>query len=58
MRSRGIPPIEGADRQRYIEQAKLDFMDYAMLGDAEASLEEGVLTLKVDLRPRSDTTQG
>jgi hypothetical protein len=33
-------------------------MDYAMLGDAEASLEEGVLTLKVDLRPRSDTTQG
>jgi hypothetical protein len=58
VRSRGIPPIEGADRQRYIEQAKLDFMDYAMLGDAEASLEEGVLTLKVDLRPRSDTTQG
>lgn len=58
VRSRGIPPIEGADRQRYIEQAKLDFMDYAMLGDAEASLEEGVLTLKVDLRPRSDTTEG
>jgi hypothetical protein len=58
VRSRGIPPIEGADRQRYIEQAKLDFMDYAMLGDAEASLEEGVLTLKVDLRPRSETTEG
>jgi hypothetical protein len=58
VRSRGIPPIEGADRQRYIEQAKLDFMDYAMLGDAEASLEEGVLTLKVDLRPRSDTAEG
>jgi hypothetical protein len=58
VRSRGIPPIEGADRQRYIEQAKLDFMDYAMLGDAEAFLEEGVLTLKVDLRPRSDTTEG
>jgi hypothetical protein len=27
-------------------------MDYAMLGDAEASLDGGVLTLKVDLRPR------
>ncbi len=58
VRARGIPPIEGADRQRYIEQAKLDFMDYAMLGDAEASLEEGVLTLKVDLRPMADTTEG
>jgi hypothetical protein len=54
VRSRGIPPIEGADRQRYIEQAKLDFMDYAMLGDAEASLEDGILTLKVDLRPQPD----
>lgn len=52
VRSRGIPPIEGADRQRYIEQAKVDFMDYAMLGDAVASLEEGILTLRVDLRPK------
>ena len=54
VRSRGIPPIEGPDRKRYIEQAQLDFMDYAMIGDAEASIAEGVLTLKVDLRPRSN----
>jgi hypothetical protein len=54
VRSRGIPPIEGPDRQRYIEQAQLDFMDYAMLGDAEASIDGGFLTLRVDLRPRSD----
>ena len=58
VRSRGIPPIEGAERQRYIEQAQLDFMDYAMLGDAEAPIEDGVLSSKVDLRPRSDTTEG
>jgi hypothetical protein len=25
-----------------------------MLGDAEASIEEGILTLKVDLRPRTE----
>jgi hypothetical protein len=54
VRSRGIPPIEGPDRKRFIEQAQLDFMDYAMLGDAEASIEEGILTLKVDLRPRTE----
>jgi hypothetical protein len=54
VRSRGIPPIEGPDRKRYIEQAQLDFMDYAMIGDAEASIAEGVLTLRVDLRPRGN----
>jgi hypothetical protein len=58
VRSRGMPPIEGADRQRYIEQARTDFMDYAMLGDAEASLEDGVLTLTIDLRPRQESTGG
>ncbi len=54
VRSRGIPPIEGPNRKRYIEQAQLDFMDYAMIGDAEASIEGGFLTLRVDLRPRRD----
>jgi len=58
VRSRGIPPIEGPDRKRYIEQAQLDFMDYAMIGDAEASIEGGVLTLRVDLRPTGDEGKG
>jgi hypothetical protein len=51
VRSRGIPPIEGAERQRFVDQAQLDFMDYAMLGDAEATLADGILTLRIDLRP-------
>lgn len=52
VRSRGVPPVEGPDRKRFIEQAKNDYMDYAMLGDATATLEDGVLTLRVDLRPK------
>jgi hypothetical protein len=52
VRQRGMPPIEGADRKRFIDQARVDFMDYAMIGDAEASLEDGILTLRVDLRPK------
>jgi hypothetical protein len=51
VRSRGLPPIEGPERKRFAEQAQLDYMDYAMLGDAEATLENGILTLRVDLRP-------
>lgn len=54
VRSRGVPPVEGPDRKRFIEQAKVDYMDYAMLADAEGSLVDGVLTLRVDLRPEPD----
>jgi hypothetical protein len=51
VRSRGLPPIEGPERKRFAEQAQLDFMDYAMVGDCEATLENGILTLRLDLRP-------
>lgn len=52
VRSRGVPPVEGPERRRFIEQSKLDYMDYAMLGDAEGTLDAGVLTLRIDLRPK------
>lgn len=50
VKARGLPPIEGPERVRFINQTKLDFMDFAMIGDATVSLEDGILTLKVDLR--------
>jgi len=53
VRQRGLPPIEGAERKRFIDQAKTDYMDFAMIGDASAALDGGVLTLTVDLRPDS-----
>jgi hypothetical protein len=51
VRSRGLPPVEGAERARFKEQAQLDYQDFAILGDAEAELVDGVLILRVDLRP-------
>jgi hypothetical protein len=51
VRERGLPPVEGPERQRFREQAQVDFMDFSMLGDAEADLTDGILTLRVDLRP-------
>jgi hypothetical protein len=51
VRSRGLPPVDGPDRERFKEQARADFMDFAMLGDAEPSMEDGILTLRIDLRP-------
>ena len=52
VRNRGLPPVEGPERRRFMEQAQLDYQDFAMLGDAEAQLADGVLTLRIDLRPR------
>ena len=52
VRSRSLPPVEGAERRRFIEQMQLDYMDFAMLGDARGSIDDGVLTLTVDLRPK------
>lgn len=53
VRARGVPPIEGPERRRFVEQAQRDYMDFAMLGDASAEIEDGVLVLRVDLRPKN-----
>ena len=58
VRSRGLPPVEGPDRERFKEQARVDFMDFAMLGDAAPSLVDGVLTLTIELRPPADADPG
>jgi hypothetical protein len=54
VRRRGVPPVEGPERQRFIEASRLDFQDYAMLGDAIATLTDGILRLEIDLRPPTD----
>jgi hypothetical protein len=51
VRNRGMPPIEGPERQRFREQAQRDYTDFAMIGDAQAELVDGILTLRIDLRP-------
>ena len=51
VRKRGIPPVEGEERRLIVERMELDYMDFAILGDAAAALDGGILTLTVDLRP-------
>lgn len=52
VKKRNLPPVAGAERTRLVQQAQVDFQDFAILGDAEAALEDGILTLRVDLRPK------
>ncbi len=52
VKRRNLPPVAGEERTRFIEQAKVDYLDYALIADAEATLDDGILTLTVDLRPK------
>ena len=52
VRRRPLPPVAGEERQLFIAQAETDFMDFAIIGDATASLDDGVLTLRVDLNAK------
>lgn len=51
---RPLPPVAGEERMRFIEQAQLDFQDFAIVGDASWTFVDGVLTLTVDLNPPAD----
>jgi hypothetical protein len=52
VKKRNLPPVAGPERTRLVQQAQTDYQDFAMVGDAEGSLEDGVLTLRIDLRPK------
>ena len=51
VRRRPLPPVAGPERQQFIDQAELDFQDYALIGDSRWTFVDGVLTLTIDLRP-------
>ena len=56
VKKRPLPPVAGEERQQFLQQAKLDYQDFAIIGDAEAMLEDGILTLRIDLRPPAEKT--
>jgi len=51
VRNRPLPPVAGEERTRFIEQAQVDFQDFAIIGDAAGAIEDGVLVLRIALRP-------
>lgn len=51
VRERSLPPVAGPQRAQFVRQAELDFQDFAMIADATWEFSDGVLTLRIDLRP-------
>lgn len=49
VRDRPLPPVAGPERQQFVEQAQLDYQDYAIVGDATWEFADGVLTLRIEL---------
>ena len=54
VRNRPLPPVAGEERAHFVRQAETDFQDFAIIGDATGTIEDGILTLRVDLRPPAD----
>ncbi|MDG2029067.1 MAG: hypothetical protein P8J50_18365 [Acidimicrobiales bacterium] len=54
VKKRNLPPVGGDERQQFLDQAQNDFQDFGMIGDAQASLDDGILTLTIDLRPPTE----
>ncbi len=49
VKDRPLPPVAGADRERFVAQAQLDYQDFAIVGDATWEFVDGALTLRVEL---------
>ena len=51
VKKRNLPPVGGDERKMFLQQMQMDFQDFALIGDANATIEDGFLVLRVDLRP-------
>jgi len=49
VKERGVPPLEGEARRRFLASAQQDYIDYSLVADAEATVEDGALVLRIPL---------
>ena len=54
VRDRGLPPVAGDERQLFIKQAELDYMDFALIGSASWAVEGEHLVLRIPLAADGD----
>lgn len=49
VRDRPLPPVAGDERQKFINQAETDYTDFALIGNANWSVEDNELVLRIPL---------
>jgi hypothetical protein len=49
VKDRPLPPVAGQERQKFIAQAQTDFTDFSLVADAEWSVDDTHLVLRIPL---------
>jgi hypothetical protein len=49
VKDRPLPPVAGDERRLFVERAQADYTDYALIGSASWSVEDGELVLRIPL---------
>ena len=49
VKERPLPPVAGDERRLFVERAEADYTDYALIGSASWSVEDGELVLRIPL---------
>lgn len=49
VRDRPLPPVAGAERQKFITQAQTDYTDFSLVAGASWLVEDGQLVLRIPL---------
>ncbi|MCH7581881.1 MAG: hypothetical protein IIC72_04540 [Acidobacteria bacterium] len=49
VKDRPLPPVAGTERQKFIEQAQLDYTDFALVAGSNWSVEDNKLVLRIEL---------
>jgi len=50
VKDRPLPPVAGEERKRFVDQAQVDYTDYALVSAASWSVEDDQLVLRIPLR--------
>lgn len=50
VKNRPLPPVAGEERQRFIEQARIDYTDFALIANASWETADEHLVLRIPLR--------
>lgn len=49
VKDRPLPPVAGAERKKFLQQAEVDFTDYSLVANAVWSVEDDRLVLRIPL---------
>ena len=51
-KDRPLPPVAGAERNKFLDARDKDFLDFNLIGHASWSVEDDHLVLKIPLKPQ------